>query len=223
MGGGGRNVTTYWFSLNNSETVKAVTLAVCSIPEHLIRNILAKFGIPYSLQSPDIRQNLDRGISDFQISGQSLKKETCHDSRTSDDIDMKPRPVTKLNKGNKTMSKKNLTMTSCWKIVTSFPISQFVANLKQFGSRIPNAYSVKLMFSLIVVFLSYKTEYRTKKSLTQLWHYCSALSKGPVFAKKRWFFTKNGDISKIKKVLVLKGIFSATAYAWALTCQIWSF
>ena len=81
---------------------------------------------------------------------------------------MKPGPVTKLDKGNKTMSKKNLTMTSCWKIVTSFPISQFVANLKQFGSRIPDAYSVKLMFSLIVVFLSYKTEYRTKKSLTQL-------------------------------------------------------
>ena len=162
MGGGGRNVTTYWFSLNNSETVKAVTLAVCSIPEHLIRNILAKFGIPYSLQSPDIRQNLDRGISDFQISGESLKKENCHDSRTSDDIDMKPRPVTKLNKGNKTMSKKNLTMTSCWKIVTSVPISQFLANLKQAGSRISNADSVKLMFSLVVVFYLTKQDIELK-------------------------------------------------------------
>ena len=65
---------------------------------------------------------------------------------------MKPGPVTKLDKGNKTMSKKILTMTSCWKIVTSLPISQFAANLKQFGSRIPDAYSVRLMFSLIVVF-----------------------------------------------------------------------
>ena len=75
---------------------------------------------------------------------------------------MKPRPVTKLDKGNKTMSKKNLTMTSCWKIVTSVPISQFLANLKQAGSRIPNAYSVKLMFSLIVVFYLTKQDIELK-------------------------------------------------------------
>ena len=31
----------------------------------------------------------DGGISDFLISGQSLLKENCHNSRTSDDIDMK--------------------------------------------------------------------------------------------------------------------------------------
>ena len=40
-----------WFLLNNSETVKAVTLAFCT---------------------PDIAQNSDGGVSDFQISGQSL-------------------------------------------------------------------------------------------------------------------------------------------------------
>ena len=31
----------------------------------------------------------DGGISDFLISGQSFLKENCHNSRTSDDIDMK--------------------------------------------------------------------------------------------------------------------------------------
>ena len=48
----------------------------------------------------------DEGISDFWISGQSLIKGNCHNSRTSDDIDMKLGPVTKLDKGNKTKPKK---------------------------------------------------------------------------------------------------------------------
>ena len=64
-----------WFSLNNSET-----LAFCSIQLHLIRDVCAKFGIPYSPQSPDIAQILDGGIFDFQISGQSLIKGNCHNS-----------------------------------------------------------------------------------------------------------------------------------------------
>ena len=57
-------------------------------------------------QSPDIKQNLNGGISDFRISGQSLIKENCHNSRTNNDIDMKLGPVTKIEKGNKTTSKK---------------------------------------------------------------------------------------------------------------------
>ena len=71
-----------------------------------------KFGIHAKLvfitrpQSPDIRQKSDRGIFDFRISGQSLIKENCHNSRTSDDIDMKLGPATKLDKRNKTTSKK---------------------------------------------------------------------------------------------------------------------
>ena len=46
------------------------------------------------------------GISDFQISGQSLIKRNCNNSTTSDDIDMKLGPVTKLDKRNKKTSKK---------------------------------------------------------------------------------------------------------------------
>ena len=53
------------------------------------------------LQSLDIEKNSDGGISDFQISGQSLIKLICHNSRTSDDIDMKLGVVTKLDKRNK--------------------------------------------------------------------------------------------------------------------------
>ena len=56
-------------------------------------------------QSPDIGLNSDGSISDFWISGQSLIKENCHNSRTSNDIDMKLGPVTKLDKRNKITSK----------------------------------------------------------------------------------------------------------------------
>ena len=34
---------------------------------------------------------------------------------------------------------------------------------------------------------------------------------------------KNADISKIKRALVLKSIFSETQYVCVLMCQIWSF
>ena len=58
------------------------------------------------LHSLDIKQNADGAISDFRISGQSLIKENCHNSRTSDDIDMKLGPVTKCDKKKKKNSKK---------------------------------------------------------------------------------------------------------------------
>ena len=51
--------------------------------------------------SPDIGQNLDEGISDFLISGESVIKENCCNSRTSNDVDLKLGPATKLDKRNK--------------------------------------------------------------------------------------------------------------------------
>ena len=69
LGGGGFYPSPFWYSLNNSETVKAVTLAFCSLQYHFIRDVRARFGIPNSLQSLDIGQNIDGGISDFWISG----------------------------------------------------------------------------------------------------------------------------------------------------------
>ena len=62
-----------------------------------MKDILDKFGLPTSPQSPDIGQKSDGRISDFQISGQPFIEENCH-SRTSNDIDVKLGPVTKLDK-----------------------------------------------------------------------------------------------------------------------------
>ena len=162
----GDNFNPCWFSLNNSEKVKAVTMAFWIKQQNFNRDVRAKFRIPNLSQSPDIGQNSDGGISDFQISGQFLIKGNCHYSRASDGIDMKLGPVTKLDERNKKKRQKNLTMTSCGKIVTSLPFLQFKANLEKSRSQIPNVQSVKLIFSLMVPFYLKKTENRSKKSLT---------------------------------------------------------
>ena len=99
------------------------------------RDNLAEFGIPDLPQSPDIGQNSDGGIFDFRISGQFLIKVNCRNSRASDDIDTNLGPVTKLEKRNKTISKK-LMKTSCRQIVTSLSFSRFMANLEQSRNRI---------------------------------------------------------------------------------------
>ena len=113
---GGHNFTAphpapSWFSLNDSETVNVVTLAFCSIQQHFIADIGAKFGIPDFPQSSDIGPKLDGGISNFQISGQFLIKENCHNFRTSNDIDMKHGPAKQ--------GQKILPMMLCRKIVMS--------------------------------------------------------------------------------------------------------
>ena len=82
--------------------------AFSSIQWHFIRDVHAKFSnrsFYNSHQSPDIGQKSVGGISDFGISGQCLIKGNYHNSRTSDNIDMKFGPVTKLDKGNKKESR----------------------------------------------------------------------------------------------------------------------
>ena len=50
------------------------------------------------------------------------------------------------------------------------------------------------------------------------------MSKGTIFVKKTEdFLQKNSDISRTKRALVLKVVFSETKYACVLTCQIESF
>ena len=44
-GGGGGGIPSRWFSLNNSKTVKAVTMVFCSTQLHSIKDIRAKFDI----------------------------------------------------------------------------------------------------------------------------------------------------------------------------------
>ena len=89
-------------------------------------------------QSLDIGQNSDGGISDFRISGQSLIKENCYNSRTSDDIDMRYGSVTKLDKRNKTTSKKfdDDVMSKNCDVIVIFPIyGQFGAIRKSDSGR----------------------------------------------------------------------------------------
>ena len=100
-------------------TVKAVTLAFWSIQLHLIRDICANFGAPNSPQSPDIGLNSVESISYFRISRQSLMKENCPNSISSDDIDMKLGVVPTLDSEIK-RRQNNLTMTIFCQIVTSF-------------------------------------------------------------------------------------------------------
>ena len=133
LGGWGKRVillTPCWFSLDNSETVKAVTLAFCRIQWHFIREVLVKFGILHSPQSPDIGQNSDELFSDFR-------------TRASDNIDMKLGSITKLDKRKETKSKK-FDEDFISEIVTSLSFFQFTANLEQSRSRISDAYPVKL-------------------------------------------------------------------------------
>ena len=77
----------------------------------------------------------DMCISNFQISGQYFVKRNCHNSRTSDNIDMKLEPVTiNLTRKTKTTTKK-LIMMSCQKLITLLLFFQFTANLEQFVSK----------------------------------------------------------------------------------------
>ena len=127
------------FSLNNSETMKAVTLAFCSVRQHFIIDIRAKFAVPNLPQSPDIGQNVDGGISDFRISAQSFIKENCRTFRTGNDIDMKIEPVTKLEKKNMATSIKvnnDVISTNCVAIVVFRIYGQFRAILNPDSGRI---------------------------------------------------------------------------------------
>ena len=84
---------------------------------------------------------------------------------------MKLGPVTKLDKRNKTTSKRiNVhVMSENCDVIAIFRIFD---NLEQSGGRISDTESAKVMFSVIGTFCLTKTANRTKKSLTQLSHYC---------------------------------------------------
>ena len=154
-----------WVSLNKTETVKAVTLAFSTIQIYFIRDFRTKSKIPNLPQSPDIGQNSDRGISDFQISGQSLIR--CHNSRTSHDIGIKLGQVTKPDKRNKTTSKSfddDVMLENCDVIAIVLIYSQFGAIRK------PDSEGIvcKLIVSLIVIFYLKKTENKANKSQATL-------------------------------------------------------
>ena len=80
---------------------------------------------------------------------------------------MKLGPVAKLYKRNTTTSKK-LTMASFQQIITALSFFQFMTDLEQSGTWIPDSWSVILTFLLISTFYLTKTENRNKKSYTAL-------------------------------------------------------
>ena len=104
-------------------------------------------------------------------------------------------------------------------IVTSLLFFQFMANLEQSENWIPDAWSLKLTFLLIVTIYSMENKHRTKKSLTQLILLLSV--KVLFFEKKKTqrFFKKCWHQQNLW-VLVLKGIFSKTLYMCVLTIQL---
>ena len=83
---------------------------------------------------------------------------------------MKPGPVTNYDKNNMATPKKfdyDFMSANCSAIV----FFQFMPNLQPSRSRLPNAWSIKLTFSLIMTFDLAKTENRTKIFLILL-SYC---------------------------------------------------
>ena len=64
-------------------------------------------------------------------------KKKNYNSITSDDIDLKLGLLTKIDKSNKT-TPKMLKMTSCQQTMTPLSFFQFMTNLEQSGSRIPD-------------------------------------------------------------------------------------
>ena len=88
--------TPCWFSL----------LVFCSIQYLSIRDIPAKFGIPNLPHSTGFGRHSYRGLSNFQISSLSSVNKNWHDTRISNDVNMKLGPMTKLGKRNTAMSKK---------------------------------------------------------------------------------------------------------------------
>ena len=77
-------------------------------------------------------------------------------------------PITIFDKRNTATSNNIDEEVMLTNIVTSLLFFQFMANLEQSENWIPDAWSLKLTFLLIVTIYSMENEHRTKKSLTQL-------------------------------------------------------
>ena len=83
-----------------------------------------------NLVSPYFGQKSGGDISDFQISLHSPVNGNFHNSRTSDDINIKLGPVTKIDKRNTETSKKvidDIILTNCDVNVIYLIYEQFIA------------------------------------------------------------------------------------------------
>ena len=74
-------------------------------------------------QSLELGENEDGRIFDFQISGQSLIKANCSNSRNSDAVDLKLGPVTKMKRKTKHHQKyHDGVMSANSDVIVIFPI-----------------------------------------------------------------------------------------------------
>ena len=129
------------------------------------------------LTLPNLQMQISKLKRGFRISSQSVIEENCNNSRTSNDIDMKLVPETKLGMINKTALEKfdvDVLLVNC-DVIVIFKI------YGQFGSRIPDAQPVKPTFSLTVTLYLTKTENRTKNFFTKFSDI--GLSKVTIFTK----------------------------------------
>ena len=132
-------------------------------------DIHTKIDIHNLPKSADIGQNSDKGIFDFHIPGQTPCKQKI--VIVNNNINMKLGTVTKFDKENTTMSKR-LPVMLCYKIMNSFSFFQFMTNLEQSKSQIPDAWPIILKYSLITIFCLTKSENRTKICFTKLSQNC---------------------------------------------------
>ena len=117
---------------------------------------------------PDTVQNSDGGYYIFQISSQSFSNKNCHNSRTSNDFEMKLRPVTKYDNRNRPIIQKSNhdVILINYNVLCHCYFLWVMGNLDPFESWIPHEQSEKFTISSIVNFYFTKTENRTQKSLT---------------------------------------------------------
>ena len=134
-----------------SESCKRSKLGILqhSVTFHLKHS--CQIWYPNLTQSSDIRQNSDKSISYF-------RSIPCHNCRTSNDIDMKLGPVTKLDNKNMTTSKKK-KKNGRWFHVSKLCHRSFSDIWPIWGN--PVAWSVILTFSLMSTFSHTKAENRT--------------------------------------------------------------
>ena len=122
-----------------------------------------------------------------------------------------------LNLTRETKHQKNwrhVMLTNCDVIVTFSIYSQLGVIRKPDSGRIV---CKTYIFINSITFYHTKTENKTKKSNTaSIWF----VWKEGLFSPKIIFHKKNTDISKTRKALVLKGIFSETTYMLVFTYHI---
>ena len=151
-GEGWGNFTPCWFFVNNSETIKAETLAFGSI--HIsLETFVSTFVV---LTRPNLqifsKTETDRYFQFLNFWSIPYKK-----------IVVNPEPMMiltwnldqSLNLTRETKQRQKMTITSCRKIMMSLSFFLFMANLKQ----------LKNLKTYIFIYLT-KSENRTKKSLT---------------------------------------------------------